>query len=202
MGVLGWSGDGLRWPRFRLPRPAGIRNGGLLLILVGLAAVMALVDEPPEAGLGRSMPGIFQHLPPPTGITQVPPAVAPPSSDGERPAAAGAGEGQRPADTGRAHPRRQHPRPTRAVAGGSFKGDAVTRPVGGKAGNGGGALPPAGTPPATVPPVGAAPVARVRVPPVEARVTPPTLLGRDLPEVRVATPEVRVELPARLTAVP
>lgn len=49
MGVLGRSGDGHRWPRFRPPRPAGIRNGGLL-VLVGLAAVMALVDEPPEAG--------------------------------------------------------------------------------------------------------------------------------------------------------
>ena len=101
MGVLGRSGDGLRWPRFRLPRPAGIRNGGLLLVLVALAAVMALVDEPPEAGLGRSLPGIIQHLPPPTGITQLPPTVAqpPPADDG----AAGV---ERPADAERAHPRR------------------------------------------------------------------------------------------------
>jgi hypothetical protein len=82
------------------------------------------------------------------------------------------------------------------VAGGGFKGDAVTRPIGGQTGNGVGAPPPAVTqPPTTVPPVEAAPVARVRVPPVEARVTPPTLLGTDLPQVRVATPEVRVVLP-------
>jgi hypothetical protein len=32
----------------RLPRPTGIRNGGLLLVLVALAAARALVDRPPE----------------------------------------------------------------------------------------------------------------------------------------------------------
>ena len=58
MGVLGRSGDGLHWPRFRLSRPAGIRNGGPLLVLVGLAAVMALVDEPPEAGPARDLPDV------------------------------------------------------------------------------------------------------------------------------------------------
>jgi hypothetical protein len=37
------------------------------------------------------------------------------------------------------------------------------------------------------------PVARVRVPAVSVRVTPPPLLGRDLPEVQVRTPEVTAE---------
>jgi hypothetical protein len=58
------------------PRPpAGIRNGGLLLALVALAAVVPLVDKPPETGLGRSVPGIFQHLPPPTGPIRCGPEV-------------------------------------------------------------------------------------------------------------------------------
>ena len=35
--------------------------------------------------------------------------------------------------------------------------------------------------------------ASVRVPPVSVRVTPPALLGRDLPEVRAATPEVALD---------
>ena len=55
-------------PRTWLRRPAGIRNGGLLLVLVALAAVMALVDQPPQPGAGRRLPGIFQYLPPPVGI--------------------------------------------------------------------------------------------------------------------------------------
>jgi hypothetical protein len=156
---------------------------------------MALVDEPPEAGPVRSLPGIFQHLPPPTGITQLPPIVAQPPAGGDGVAGGGPGTSERGLSAGRAHPGRAHPRPTRSAAG-IFKGDVVTRPVGGQGGNGG-ASPPAGTPPpATVPPVGAAPAARVRGPSAEVRVTPPRVLGRDLPEVRVATPEVAVELPA------
>jgi hypothetical protein len=186
MRVLGRSGDGLRGPELRLPRPAGIRNGGLLLVLVALAAVMALVDKPPETGLGRSVPGIFQHLPPPTGITQLPPTVAQPPGGG------GTVEAERGLSADRAHPLRAHPRPDRAAAAGGSEGDAVTRPVGGQGGNGG--VTPPGTPPPTVPPV-EPPAVRVRVPAAEARVTPPTALGRDLPEVRVATPEVAVELP-------
>jgi hypothetical protein len=35
--------------------------------------------------------------------------------------------------------------------------------------------------------------AGVRVPPVAVRVRPPALLGPDLPEVRVATPEVQLD---------
>jgi hypothetical protein len=38
--------------------------------------------------------------------------------------------------------------------------------------------------------VAATPAARVRVPPVAVRVTPPAVLGRRLPEVEVSTPEV------------
>jgi hypothetical protein len=202
MGVLGRAATAFAGRGSGCPGPPGSATAGCCWCRSGWPRSWPWVDEPPEAGLGRSLPGIFQHLPPPTGITQLPPALAQPSSDGERPAAAGAGEGQPPADTGRAHPRRQHPRPERSVSPGSFKGDAVTRPVGGQTGNGGATPPPGTEPPTTVPPGEPAPVARVRVPPVEARVTPPTALGRDLPEVRVATPEVRVELPAGLTAVP
>jgi hypothetical protein len=92
------------WSRVRPPRPTGIRNGGLLLVLVALAAVVALVDEPPELGDGRHLPSIFQSLPPPTGITALPPAV------GQPPPATAAGDA-RPATAARAHPNRQHPRP-------------------------------------------------------------------------------------------
>jgi hypothetical protein len=175
----------LRWrrPRLGLPRPSGIRNGGLLLVLVALAAVMALVDRPPEPGAGRSLPGVFQHLPPPAGITALPPvAEQPPAPPGTAGAAAPAGSGARPASVDRAHPNRQHPRP---VDGGT----------GGQGGGNGTSQPPVTTPPVT------APVARVQVPPVNVRVKPPALLGRDLPEVRAETPSVTVDVP-RLTATP
>jgi hypothetical protein len=59
-----------------------IRNGGLLLVLVALAVVVALVDEPPELGDGRHLPSIFPSLPPPTGITALPPAGAQPPPPG------------------------------------------------------------------------------------------------------------------------
>ena len=42
-------------------------------------------------------------------------------------------------------------------------------------------------------PVDGAAAASVRVPPAAVRVRPPALLGRDLPEVRVATPEVELD---------
>src|SRR5215213_3197099 len=117
----GWAGAP-RWrrPRLGLPRPSGIRNGGLLLVLVALAAVMALVDRPPEPGGGRSLPGVFQHLPPPAGITALPPvAEQPPAPAGAAGAAAPAGSGARPASVDRAHPNRQHPRPSRPADGGA-----------------------------------------------------------------------------------
>jgi hypothetical protein len=166
--------------RVRLPRPTGIRNGGLLLVLVALAAVVALVDEPPELGDGRRLPSIFQTLPPPTGITGIPPAVAQPPPDG------------RPATAARAHPSRQHPRP--AGASEPFRGDVETR----AARDQGGSVPggPAGggsPPPVTTTPVDDAAAASVRVPPVAVRVRPPALLGRDLPEVEAATPEVELD---------
>ena len=95
-----------------LRRPGGIRNGGLLLVLVTLAAVMALVDKPPGPGGGQRLPGVFQHLPPPAGITALPPLVDQPSTPaGGGRLAALAGEGGGPASSDRAHPSRKHPRP-------------------------------------------------------------------------------------------
>jgi hypothetical protein len=85
------------WSRVRLPRPTGIRNGGLLLVLVALAAIVALVDEPPELSDGRHLPSIFQTLPPPTGITGLPPAVAqPPAGHAGRRRTAGDGHPRLP----------------------------------------------------------------------------------------------------------
>ena len=178
------------WSRVRPPRPTGIRNGGLLLVLVALAAVVALVDEPPELGDGRRLPSIFQSLPPPTGITALPPAV------GQPPPATHSGDA-RPATAARAHPNRQHPRP--AWASEPLRGDVETRAARNRGGSGpggpaaGGSGSPGGSPPpvTTTPVDGAA--AGVRVPPVAVRVRPPALLGRDLPEVRVATPEVELD---------
>jgi hypothetical protein len=168
-----------RW-RVRLPRPTGIRNGGLLLILVALAAVVALVDEPPELGDGRRLPGIFQSLPPPTGITALPPAVAQPTPAGEGPVAAA-----------RAHPNRRHPRP--AGASEQSRDDVETRAARDQGGSGPGGTGAGGSPPVTTTPVDDASAARVRVAPVTVEVRPPALLGRDLPEVRVATPEVDLD---------
>jgi hypothetical protein len=197
----GWAGA-LRWrrPRLGLPRPSGIRNGGLLLVLVALAAVTALVDKPPEPGPGRSLPGVLQHLAPPAGITALPPVVEqPPAPPGVGRAAAPAGSGARLASVDRAHPNRRHPRPSRSAAAGVGGGGAASRPVDGGAGGQGGGI---GTtrPPVTTPLV-TAPVARVQVPPVDVRVKPPGLLGCDLPEVRAETPSVSVDVP-RLTATP
>jgi len=181
-GVAGASRWG--WSRVRPPRPTGIRNGGLLLVLVALAAVVALVDEPPELGDGRRLPNIFQGLPPPTGITALPPAGAQP------PPAMAAGDA-RPATTARAHPNRQYPRPAGASV--PLRGDVETRAARNRGGSGPGGSPP----PVTTTPVEDAAAASVRVPPVAVRVRPPALLGRDLPEVRVATPEVKLD-----TAIP
>jgi hypothetical protein len=197
---IGRGGPGWRWPRVRLHRPTGIRNGGLLLILVALAAVLALVDEPPQPGTGRRLPGIFQYLPPPVGITMTPP-VADQPLPAAGPTAAPAADGERPASADRAHPRRAHPRPVASESGasGSSGGrgsDFVTEPVGDPGGSGGSGGSGSGgsQPPVTTPPV-ATPAVRVRVPSVSARVKPPAVLGRDLPEVRVETPEATLEVP-------
>jgi hypothetical protein len=195
----GWAGA-LRWhrprvgrPRVGLPRPGGIRNGGLLLVLVALAAVMALVDRPPEPGTGRSLPGVFQHLPPPAGITALPPVVEQPTPAGPGGAVALAGSGERPLSLDRAHPNRQHPRPDRPgstqVRSGGSGGQS---PVGGGGGQGGDGISP---PPVTAPPV-AAPAVRVQVPSAEVRVQPPARLGRDLPAVRAQTPAATAATPA------
>src|SRR5215218_5744604 len=140
----GWAGAP-RWrrPRLGLPRPSGIRNGGLLLVLVALAAVMALVDRPPEPGSGRSLPGVFQHLPPPAGISALPPVVEqPPSPAGSGGAAALAGSTERPGSA--------------AVRSGGTAGQPVGGGGGGQGGDG-------TSPPVAAPPV-AAPAVRVQVP--------------------------------------
>src|SRR5215212_12267071 len=113
----GWAGAP-RWrrPRLGLPRPSGIRNGGLLLVLVALAAVMALVDQPPQPGAGQRLPGIFQYLPPPVGIAQAPPVVDQPLPPAGA-TAAPATDGERPLSVDRAHPGRAHPRAWAAGAG-------------------------------------------------------------------------------------
>jgi hypothetical protein len=194
------AGRGL-WARLR--RPAGIRNGGLLLVLVALAAVMALVDQPPQPGAGRRLPGIFQYLPPPVGITATPPVLDQPLPAAEPAAAALGGESAGPSSVDRGHPRRTHPRPV--VSGpGTSASQGAGAPAGAvrDQGGSGGTRPPAGQPPVATPPVAAAPVARVRVPPVTARVKPPVVGGHELPEVRVRTPGAAVDVPAGLTALP
>jgi hypothetical protein len=187
------AGRGL-WARLR--RPAGIRNGGLLLVLVALAAVMALVDQPPQPGPARRLPDIFQYLPPPVGITATPPVVDQPLPAAEPAAAALGGDSAGPSSVDRGHPRRTHPRPVVSGPGSSASrgADASAGPVRDPGGSGG-TRPPAGQPPVATPPV-----ARVRVPPVTARVKPPVVGGRELPEVRVRTPGAAVEVPAGLTA--
>jgi hypothetical protein len=178
----------------RLPRPTGIRNGGLLLVLVALAAVMGLVDGRPEpGGGGRRLPGVFQSLPPPVGITQLPPAPVQPPATGVAPSAQADEDGRLAA--ARRHPLRLHPRPADR-AGSSGRAASSARP--GATGTGGGGRGGSGTiarPPVSPPAVDAAPAARVRVPSAEVRVKPPAVLGRDLPDVQVRTPEVTVEAP-------
>ena len=165
---------------FHLRRPSGIRNGGLLLVLVALAGVMALVDKPPGPGGGQRLPGVFQHLPPPAGITALPPLVGQPSTP------AGGG----PASSDRAHPSRKHPRPAGSGSSGRSTGDAVGRPAGGGSGGTGTSPPPGAAPPV------AAPAVSVRVPSVTVRVRPPSVLGRDLAEVRAQTPAATMATPA------
>ena len=162
---------------------------------------MALVDQPPQPGAGRRLPGIFQYLPPPVGIAATPPVVDQPLPAAE-PAAAPAGESEGPSSVDRGHPRRAHRRPVAALSGAPGRGSgASARPVRDPGGSGG-TRPPAGQPPVATPPVAVTPVARVRVPPVSARVKPPVVGGRELPEVRVRTPGAAVDLPAGLTALP
>ena len=179
---------------FHLRRPSGIRNGGLLLVLVALAAVMALVDKPPQAGDGQRLPGVYLHLPPPAGITALPPVVGQPSNPagGAGHLSALAGEGERTGSSDRAHPNRKHPRPAGSRSPGRSSGDAVSRPVGGGGPGGTGTT----RPPVTAPPVTAAPAVSVRVPSVTVRVRPPSVLGRDLAEVRAETPAATVASPA------
>ena len=178
----------------RLPRPTGIRNGGLLLVLVALAAVMALVDRPPEpGGRGRRLPGAFQSLPPPAGIIQFPPTAGEPPT-GVAPSTQVDTAGRVAA--ARRHPLRLHPRPAqRAGASGRAVGRARPASAGARSGGGQGGSGVTTRPPVTPPAVAAAPVARVRVPSASVRVTPPRVLGRDLPNVQVSTPEVTVEAP-------
>jgi len=187
---IGRGGAGGRWPRVRLRRPTGIRNGGLLLVLVALAAVLALVDRPPEPGAGRRLPGVFQYLPPPVGIAQTPPVVDQPPPAAV-PTAAPAGDGERPASADRAHPRRAHPRPVAAGsrASGSLASDVVVKPVRDPGGSGG-TRPPVTQPPVTTPPVTTPPV------------TTPPVTTSPVARVRVGTPGTTVDVAAGLTALP
>jgi hypothetical protein len=195
--VAGGGGTAPRWsgPLGRLPRPSGIRNGGLLLILVALAAFMALVDQPPgRPGRVLRLPGALQHLPPPVGIQQLPPAGAgrPPAVEQPAPGAgrlAGQPDGVRVA-AARRHPRRLHPRPAGPGASAARRAGSASRPRDGRAGTS--PSPPAGSPP----PAAATPSARVQTPPVDVRVTPPRVGGRDLPAVRARAPQATVELPS------
>jgi hypothetical protein len=200
VGSGGGGAPGWGWARALARRPAGIRNGGLLLVLVALAAVMALVDQPPQPGAGRRLPGIFQYLPPPVGIAQTPPVVDQPLPTAPA-TAAPAGDGERPLSVDRAHPGRAHPRALAAGSSTRARTGAGGGPVRDQVGSGGGTRPPVTRPPTTTPPVAASPAARVRVPSVAARVRPPVVLGRGLPEVRVTTPGATVDVPG-LTALP
>jgi hypothetical protein len=202
VGSGGGGAPWWRWARALARRPAGIRNGGLLLVLVALAAVMALVDQPPQPGAGRRLPGIFQYLPPPVGIAQAPPVVDQPLPVAGA-SAAPAGNGERPLSVDRAHPGRAHPRAVAAGAGadgasGAGEGAGRDRDQGGS----GGTRPPVTRPPTVTPPGAASPAARVRVPAVSARVKPPVVLGHELPAVRARTPGATVDVPAGLPALP
>jgi hypothetical protein len=161
---------------------------------------MTLVDQPPQPGGGRRLPGIFQYLPPPVGIAQTPPVVDQPLPVAG-PTAAPAGQAERPLSVDRAHPGSAHPRVLAAGADGASgagTGGGPDRDQGGS----GGTRPPVREPPAVTPPVAASPAARVRVPAVSARVKPPVVLGHELAEVRVRTPGATVDVPAGLTALP
>jgi len=147
VGSGGGAAFGWGWARALVRRPAGIRNGGLLLVLVALAAVMALVDQPPQPGAGQRLPGIFQYLPPPVGIAQAPPVVDQPLPPAGA-TAAPATDGERPLSVDRAHPGRAHPRARAAGPGangaaGPGKGGGRDRHRGG----GGGIRPPVTQPP-------------------------------------------------------
>ena len=163
---------------------------------------MALVDQPPQPGAGRRLPGIFQYLPPPVGIAATPPIVDQPLPAAE-PAGAPAAGSEGPSSLDRGHPRRAYARPVADSPGapGGRGSDASARPVRDPGGSGG-TRPPAGQPPVATPPVAVTPVARVRAPAVSARVKPPVVGGRELPEVRVRTPGAAVDVPAGLTALP
>jgi len=209
--AAGGPGDARRWSwtRIRPHRPTGIRNGGLLLILVAVAGVMALVDRPEEGRQGLGLPGIFQHLPPPVGITQEPPAPAP-SPDVGQPGPGGSrlAEGERPT-AARRHPLRAHPRPVGPGSSGVRRAESALTPSpgpsrtgsGGTGSGGSGSGGPERPPPVTTAPPPASASVRVRVPPARVRVTPPTVAGREPPAVQVETPEVSVEVPVSVPPV-
>jgi hypothetical protein len=192
--AAGGRGLARRWrrPRIRLRRPTGIRNGGLLLLLVALAGFMALVDPPVGPRPGRILPGMSQHLPPPVGIFQTPPGG---DQAGTAAGVAGAGDGERPTAAARRHPRRVHPRPTaagiRGVESGLTPGGSAGPGGSGGSGSGGSG---SGSPPGTTAPPPAGSV-QVRVPAARVRVTPPTVAGQEPPAVEAETPGASVDLP-------
>ena len=100
------AGSGWRRPEGRatgLAAPAGRDPQRRAAGLVALAAVMALVDQPPQPGADRRLPGIFQYLPPPVRIAATPPVVDQPLPAAE-PAPPPAKRG--PSSVDRGHPRR------------------------------------------------------------------------------------------------
>jgi hypothetical protein len=128
-------------------------------------------------------------------VDQPLPAAGPPAAPGT--------ENERPLSVDRAHPGRAHPR---ALAAGAVADESAGAGAGGgpvrDPGGSGGTRPPVTRPPAVTPPVAGGAVARVRVPSVSARVKPPVVLGRELPEARVRTPAATVDTPVALTALP
>jgi hypothetical protein len=187
MLAVGGPGGDRRWrgPRVRLHRPTGIRNGGLLLVLVLLAGIMALVDKPPQPGRGGRLPGILQYLPPPVGISQPLPTIPQP------PAVEQVAGGGRLESVARSHPRSHRPDRGRAGSPGGRRGHSASRAADDQAGT---SRPgPGGPPPATGRPADGTVSVSVQVPATAVRVAPPKVLGGGS-AAQVTTPGVRADL--------
>jgi hypothetical protein len=184
--------------RLSWPRPAGIRNGGLLLTLTLLAAMVALVEEPDDRVGGWRLPNPFRYLVPPAGISQQPPAgpqptaAADPSPGREGdPVALAAVAGGAP-DAGRAS-RGREAGAARPASPGRRLAPSPSPPP---AGNRGARPAPPPSPPAPARRAAPAAAVSVRVEAPAVAVPPPGVV--DLPVRPVETPAVRVEVPVAL----